>query len=107
MVFEESICPSEEWKVWRESVLVRLFSPHLFISSLTGMAIQQQTGQIIPPVTSLLSDKAILRYREQGKIVIHPFNPDNLGTSSYDVTLGPYFFRESTPEPGQGFSFFK
>ena len=53
-------------------------------------------------VTSLLSDKAVLRYMKEGKIVIQPFIIENLGTSSYDVTLGKYFYRETTPEPGQG-----
>ena len=43
---------------------------------------------------SILSSKAITRYMEDGEIVIHPFNPHNLNTSSYDVTLGKYYFRE-------------
>lgn len=51
---------------------------------------------------SLLSDKAILRYKEEGKIIIEPFNIKNLSTSSYDVTLGNYYYRESNPEPGKG-----
>jgi len=51
--------------------------------------------------TSLLSDKAILRHMEQGTIVIQPFIKENLSTSSYDVTLGPYYYMESLPEPGR------
>src|SRR5438874_259308 len=35
-----------------------------------------------------------------GSIVIEPFDQRNLSTSSYDVTLGPYFFRETPAEPG-------
>lgn len=31
---------------------------------------------------------------EKGTVVIEPFNRKNLATSSYDVTLGEYFFRE-------------
>ena len=31
---------------------------------------------------------------KNGDIVIEPFNKQNLATSSYDVTLGEYFFRE-------------
>lgn len=31
---------------------------------------------------------------ENDNIVISPFNPDHLSTSSYDVTLGRFFFRE-------------
>ena len=54
---------------------------------------------------SLLSDKAILRHIEKGTVVVHPFVRDNLSTSSYDVTLGPFFFRENVPEPGQGIAF--
>jgi len=51
---------------------------------------------------SLLSDKAILRHMELGTIVIDPFKNESLSTSSYDVSLGPHFFREAVPEPGQG-----
>lgn len=51
---------------------------------------------------SLLSDKAILRHMEAGTVVIQPFDMGNLSTSSYDVTLGPYYFREADPEPGRG-----
>ncbi|KAF2074132.1 hypothetical protein CYY_004574 [Polysphondylium violaceum] len=48
---------------------------------------------------SLLSDKAILRHIEKKTIVISPFFRQNLSTSSYDVTLGPYYYREVEPEP--------
>ena len=41
-----------------------------------------------------LSDKKILKAMEEGDIVIEPFNRKNLATSSYDVTLGEYFFVE-------------
>jgi len=43
---------------------------------------------------SLLSDKGILRLMKENDIVIHPFVPMNLSTSSYDVTLGEYYFQE-------------
>lgn len=36
---------------------------------------------------SILSDSAILSAREKGDIVITPFNPENLGSNSYDVAL--------------------
>lgn len=49
---------------------------------------------------SLLSDKAIRRHMKAGTVVIAPFVEANLGTSSYDITLGPNYFRESTPEAG-------
>jgi dCTP deaminase len=42
----------------------------------------------------LLSDKRILQYLDDGEIVIHPFNKNNLKTSSYDVTLGSSYYRE-------------
>lgn len=51
---------------------------------------------------SLLSDLGILRCMKEGKIVITPFKRENLGTSSYDVTLGKFYYRETVPEPGQG-----
>ena len=52
--------------------------------------------------SGVLSDKALLRHIEQGTVVVEPFVRENLSTSSYDVTLGPFFFRESNPEPGHG-----
>ena len=41
-----------------------------------------------------LSDKRILEEMKKGTIVIEPFKRENLSTSSYDMTLGEYFFRE-------------
>ena len=41
-----------------------------------------------------LSDKKILEEMKRGDIVIHPFDQSQLATSSYDVTLGEWFFRE-------------
>jgi len=46
---------------------------------------------------SLLSRPAIIRLLEEGRILIDPFTIENLGTNSYDVTLGEYFWRESSP----------
>ncbi|KAK5576333.1 hypothetical protein RB653_007474 [Dictyostelium firmibasis] len=51
---------------------------------------------------SLLSDKAILRHMGNGTVIISPFIRENLSTSSYDVTLGPYYYRETEPESGAG-----
>ncbi len=36
----------------------------------------------------------------KGSVVIEPFHEINLNTSSYDVTLGMYYFRETRPEAG-------
>ncbi len=41
------------------------------------------------------SDKRILEALKAGDIVIHPFRRRNLGTASYDVTLGEWYYRES------------
>jgi dCTP deaminase len=41
-----------------------------------------------------LSDKRILEEMKLGNIVIDPFLRSHLSTSSYDVTLGEYYFRE-------------
>lgn len=46
---------------------------------------------------SVLSDKFILEKIKEGNIIIDPFVHDNLCTSSYDVTLGKYYFREQKP----------
>lgn len=45
-----------------------------------------------------LSDRRILEEMKKGDIVIHPFNKKNLATSSYDLTLGEYYFREQPPK---------
>ncbi len=44
-----------------------------------------------------LSDTRILEARDRGDIVIDPFIPANLATSSYDVTLGEWYYREQPP----------
>jgi dCTP deaminase len=44
-----------------------------------------------------LSDKKILDAMKEGSVVIEPFKRQNLSTSSYDVTLGEYFFVEQHP----------
>jgi dCTP deaminase len=44
-----------------------------------------------------LSDTRILEHIGRKNIVISPFREDNLGTSSYDVTLGEWYFREQSP----------
>ncbi len=45
-----------------------------------------------------LSDKKILEEKECGNIIIEPFRDENLSTSSYDVTLGEFYFREQAPQ---------
>ena len=45
----------------------------------------------------LLSRDQILKHRERGTIVIEPYHDRNLKTTSYDVTLGPWFWREKKP----------
>jgi len=41
-----------------------------------------------------LSDKQILECMKKGTVIISPFNKENLNTSSYDITLGQYCYRE-------------
>ena len=45
-----------------------------------------------------LSDKKIIEEMKAENIIISPFKKENLGTSSYDVSLGEYFFREQKPK---------
>jgi len=44
-----------------------------------------------------LSDKKIMEQMEKGNIVIEPFVPEHLSTSSYDMTLGEWYYREQQP----------
>lgn len=46
----------------------------------------------------LLSRDAILRHFKEGNIVIDPFDERKLKTTSYDVSLGEWFWREGHPE---------
>ena len=46
----------------------------------------------------LLSRDAILRHWKEGNIVIDPFDERKLKTTSYDVSLGEWFWREGHPE---------
>lgn len=46
----------------------------------------------------LLSRDEILKYFREGNIVIEPFDERKLKTTSYDVSLGEWFWREGHPE---------
>lgn len=46
---------------------------------------------------SRMSRPDILRALEAGDILIDPFDPENLNTVSYDVTLGEWYWREAQP----------
>lgn len=48
-------------------------------------------------VRMALSDAKILGAMKEGSVIIEPFVRENLATSSYDVTLGEYFFVEQHP----------
>ena len=45
-----------------------------------------------------LSDRKVLASMDDGSIVIEPFDRRSLSTSSYDVTLGEYYFTEQHPK---------
>ena len=45
-----------------------------------------------------LSDRKILEHKKAVTIVIEPYKRENLATSSYDVTLGEWFYREQPPK---------
>ncbi len=48
--------------------------------------------------TGILSDNGILRSLANKTVVIAPFRRAHLNSASYDVTLGPYYFRENEKE---------
>lgn len=54
-----------------------------------------------------LSDKRIKEEMEKGDIIISPFDERNLSTSSYDVTLGAFYYRQRKPKhPDEMFSIY-
>lgn len=42
----------------------------------------------------ILSDEFIIKYRDEHRVVIEPFNLADVNTASYDVRLGPWYYRE-------------
>jgi len=44
----------------------------------------------------VLSDKKIKKASSHGEVIIRPYNQDQVGNSSYDITLGENFFRCNT-----------
>src|SRR3990167_10220901 len=48
----------------------------------------------------LLSRDAILRHMKKGTIIIDPFDEKKLKTTSYDVTLGDFYWKEKPPDGG-------
>jgi dCTP deaminase len=46
---------------------------------------------------TVLSDADVLAARDQGRVIIHPFRREQLATSSYDVRLGEWYYREQHP----------
>ena len=49
----------------------------------------------------VLSEQEITHAVQNGKIMINPFKPENLNSSSYNVTLGRYFYRMFSPDSKQ------
>jgi len=50
----------------------------------------------------VLSKPEILRHIKEGNIVFDPFDEASVNTSSVDVTLGEWYFREQDPSGGNG-----
>jgi len=48
--------------------------------------------------SSILGNKAIRKFLQEKEIVIDPFDEKKLGTNSYDITLGKWYFREQPRE---------
>lgn len=48
---------------------------------------------------TLLSNTAIRRHMDYGSVVIDPFRPERMNTDSYDLELGPYFWRYARNGP--------
>jgi deoxycytidine triphosphate deaminase len=61
------------------------------------------TKDVIAQIESsaVLSDLGIIYHMQQGKIVIEPFCRENLSTSSYNLTLGEWYFVRAREEPSK------
>lgn len=71
----------------------------LFRELVKGGLTREKLNHVLrAPLRSLLSRPIIHRYRADGLIHINPFDPDSLGTTSYDVRIGPYCYREQKEE---------
>jgi dCTP deaminase len=51
-------------------------------------------------MTGVLSDAEVLAAIDVGHVLIHPFDRAQLSTSSYDVRLGEWYYREQVPPLG-------
>lgn len=49
---------------------------------------------------SVLSDEEIVRGLLKGYVVIHPYKKERVKTSSYDVSIGEYYWTTRPPHPG-------
>lgn len=47
----------------------------------------------------VMSDRMILDGIQDGSVVVHPFNAPDLGSASFDVRLGRYYYRATRPDP--------
>ena len=56
-------------------------------------AIELYQRKVGRPFAGVLGDCEILAAKKQGQIIIDPFEPQLLNSSSYDVRLGGYFYR--------------
>ena len=52
-------------------------------------------------IKGILNNKEILNYYKEGSIKIDPFNEKRINPTSYDISIGPYFYREKTPLTNQ------
>lgn len=55
---------------------------------------KEALDKLAPLPRGMLSRPDILEQYEKGAILIHPFDPESVGTNSYDVRLGEWVYRE-------------
>ena len=56
---------------------------------------QKKAAGTHPPHRSLLSRELIYDHRDRGNVVIEPFRPAQVNTTSYDVRLGLNYYKEN------------
>ncbi len=78
--------------------LARIFTKVLVSNPDIGAALIEGLEDRFPQ--SVLSDEEIRRGVKEGYVIIHPYREERVKTSSYDVSIGEYYWTTRSAHPG-------